>query len=244
MIPQARNLTWLPPLVLAMCTACGHGNNGNADTDPGDAPTAIPWTDETVPAQAIDTLPPLPAESIAVRPAAIRDTLLIEGTPEATTATLVDAPSDFALPFSTYVPDGISTEFGADGDVDAVRFTAAFSGRPDPNAYMHVFVYPAGTTGIQARTSAFAFMRSRMLVGDAANPIEAPAWAREAYTLSYSGNAGVRYVGRLILATHAGRYFHVLTHYPAEYGDGLGPRYTRILQWWRWEDTGRPLVRE
>jgi hypothetical protein len=244
MIPQARNLTWLPPLVLAMCTACGHGNNGNADADPGDAAATIPWTDETLPAQAVDALPPLPAESIAVRPPAIRDTLLIEGMPEATTATLVRAPSDFALPFSTYVPDGISTEFGADGDVDAVRFTAAFSGRPDPNAYMHVFVYPAGTTGVQARTGAFAFMRSRLLAGDEANPTEAPAWAREAYALSYSGDAGVRYVGRLILATHAGRYFHVLTHYPAEYGDGLGPRHARILQWWRWEDTGRPLVRE
>jgi hypothetical protein len=244
MIPQPRTCILLLSLVLAVCTACGHGNNGNTDPDPADAPTAIPLTDQTLPPQRADVLPPLPPESIAPRAPAIRDTLLIEGMPEPTTATLVHTPPGFSLPFSTYVPHGITTEFGADGDSDAVRFTAAFAGRTEPNAYMHVFVYPAGTTGIQARSSAFEFLRSRFLVGDEANPTDTPPWAREAYALSYSGDGGVHYVGRLIIATHADRYFHVLTHYPAEYGDGLGPRHARILQWWRWEDTGRPLVRE
>jgi hypothetical protein len=244
MIRQVRTRTILLTLVLAACAACGTGDADIDDAAVDGAGTAFPLTDETLPPQPRDELPPLPPESIAPRSRTIQDTLIIEGMPEPTTATLVQAPSDFDLPFSTYVPRGIQPDFDMDGRGDAVRFTAAFTGRPDPNAYMHVFVYPAGTTGVRARESAFEFLRSRFLVGDEVQPVDAPAWGREAYALSYSGDGGAHYTGRMVLATHAGRYFHVLTHYPAEYGDGLGPRYARILEWWRWEDTGRPLRRE
>jgi hypothetical protein len=85
-------------------------------------------------------------------------------------------------------------------------------------------------------------VRSRAPWRDEADPAEPPGWGQEAYTFSYAGDGNVPITGRLVLGRHADRYFHVLTHYPAEYGDGLGPRFQSILEHWRWEDTGRPLV--
>jgi hypothetical protein len=107
---------------------------------------------------------------------------------------------------------------------------------------MHVYVYPRGSTSVVARQGALEFLRSRFLVGDEARPIPPPSWAREAYDMSYSGDRGMLYAGSVVLASHRDRYFHVVRHYPAEYGDGLAPRFHRILEWWRWEDTGRALL--
>jgi hypothetical protein len=231
----------LVPLLLAVVVGC-NGRTGEAAAEDEGPDTAFPLTDESLPPQRVRELPPLPPESIAPRPEAIRDTISIEGMAEQTTATLVQPPRDYGLRFTVYVPDGLSVDYATDADSGGVRFHAAFTGQPDRNAYMHVFLYPAGTTGVVAREGAFQFLRSRFLVGDEANPVETPEWGHEAYGIAYAGDGGAQYVGQMVLASRGDRYFHVLTHYPAEYGDGLAPRFSYILRSWRWEDTGRPLI--
>jgi hypothetical protein len=232
------------PLLLAALlalAACGSQDHERPAQREGPA-TAIPLTDETVPPQPMNEAAPLPPGSVPERPASIRDTIEIEGMPESTTARLFRAPDGWGLPFSTYIPAGIEVAPETDADSGGIRFAAAFTGRADPNAYMHVYVYPRGATGIVARQGALEFLRSRFLVGDEARPAPAPPWAHEAYAMSYSGDGGVPYTGSVVVASHRGRYFHVVRHYPAEYGDGLEPRFRRILERWRWEDTGRSLL--
>jgi hypothetical protein len=162
--------------------------------------------------------------------------------PEPTPATLVRAPRGFDVPFSTYLPRGLNVDFNSRGDSAAVRFTAAFGGRPVRNAYMHILMYPPGTTRLVARGDAMAFLRGGAPWRNEGQPADPPPWALEAYTYAYTGDGGAYHVGRVVLGRHGSRYFHVVTHYPAEYGDGLGPRLNRILEHWRWEDTGRMLT--
>jgi hypothetical protein len=227
-------------LVLALCAACG----GRTDDLPEQGTLGTPpTTEQALPAQPAPELPPLPPESIPQRPRTVADTLLIEGMPEPVTATLLRAPADLGMPFSTYVPPGIAADFEPAGDGPSIRFAAAFTGTADPRAYMHVRLYPAGTSEAAARTAATDFIRSRAPWRDEAQPAAAPPWGIEAYTYQYSGDGGVPITGRLVIGRHRDRFFHVLTHYPAEYGDGLGPRFQRILELWRWEDTGRMLER-
>jgi hypothetical protein len=192
---------------------------------------------------------PEPPPLAVPRPELRQDTILIEGMPALTTGRLLTL-SAFATPLSTYVPDGITSHVEAVGDSGAVRFSAAFTDRTDPNAYMHVRLYPTGTSLPAAREVVASFLRSRrpqddpMGTSDLPEPqemVEAPQWALEAHAFDYQGDGGVQYVGRIILARYGARFFHVLTHYPAEYGDGLAPRFEYILEHWRWEHSAEAL---
>ncbi|CAN5891441.1 hypothetical protein BH23GEM9_BH23GEM9_01910 [soil metagenome] len=202
-------------------------------------------------ARQTDEPPEQQHPAVAPRPDALQDTLLIEGMPEATTLRLFTTPG-FATPFSTYVPDGIDASIETPGDTGTVRFTASFTGKADPNAYMHVRIYATGTELPQAREMVAGFLRSRRPVDDplgtsdqeeAYQPVDSPEWGLEAYSFQYEGAPNVLYVGRAIIASHGARLFHVLMHYPAEYGDGLVPRFDRTLDLWRWDDTNEMLRR-
>lgn len=220
---------------IAVATACAPG-----DDAPDAPPPVVPATDRTLP----DVAPPAvhePDPQAPPRAAEIRDTLVIEGMPEVVTFRLFRTPAGATVPFSTYVPEGIDAVFEGDSDTLSVRFPAAFNGMPHPNAYMHVRFYPAGATRREVRATVFAFLRSRAPAGEESQPADAPGWAEEAHAFTYRGDGNVLHVGRAIIASHGGRFFHVLTHYPAEFGDGLGPRFARILAHWRWEDTGEML---
>jgi hypothetical protein len=195
----------------------------------------------------------------ADRPETLVDTLLIEGMPEPSTARLLRSPPAFALPFSTYVPEGIAADFdppenadqaAAGTGGDGVRFAAAFTGTPDDRAYMHVRIYARGAPQLSPREAVGAFLRTRQPQDDPVgaididepyDEIDPPAWGEQAFTFMYRGDGDVLTSGRLVVARHQDRAFHVLTHYPAEYGDGLAPRFARILEHWRWEDTGEML---
>lgn len=184
---------------------------------------------------------------ISVRPATRQDTILIEGMPEASTATLLKTPADFPLPFSTYVPDGIGTQVDSAG----VRFSAAFDGVDNALAYMYVRPHAPDTELHEARDRVREFLTSRLANDDPVDTddyadvwdrSDAPDWAIDAYTFEYEHAApGSLYFGRVILARHGATLFHVIIHYPAEYADGLAPRFDAILDDWRWEDTGRML---
>lgn len=194
---------------------------------------------------------PEPQPQLPPRAETTTDTLYLEGMPEVVTLTLVRSPADARPGFSTYVPPGIETDVDAAGDSASVRFSAAFSGSVDPNAYMHVRLYPLGTGTAVAGEVVAGFMRSRRPqddpTGDAPaeeaphHPTDVPAWGTEAHVFSYA-DGDRRYVGRVVIGQHGPQSFHVLTHYPAEYGDGLGPRFEQILRHWRWEDSGAMLV--
>ena len=219
---------------LAALPACdGRGGDG-ARRDAPPAATESPGADTLAVAApaAPDGLPAARAETLS-------DTLLIEGMPEPVVMTLVRAPAGFDPAFSTYLPPGLVMESESRGDGAAVRFLAAFGGAPDRSAYMHVRPYPPGTSPADAMDAAIAVAGTT--AGSHAPVDSPPAWVLDGRDISHARD-GTMYLGRALIARKGDRLFHVVTHYPAEYGDGLGPRFARILHHWRWEDTGGMLT--
>jgi hypothetical protein len=190
-----------------------------------------------------DTDVPEHGAQLPQRAASISDTLLLEGMPEVTLFRLFRSPEEATVRFSTYVPDGVHAAMEGAADTLAVRFSAAFTGMPHASAYMQVRFYPFDATNRNVLAAMSELLRRRAPAGEELRAADTPAWATEAYTFTYRGDGNVLYVGRAVIALHAGRRFHVFTHYPAEFGDGLGPRFARILDDWRWEDTGAMLTR-
>jgi hypothetical protein len=146
------------------------------------------------------------------RPQEKTDSLQVEGMWEQFTARLV-APTT-AVPFSTYVPPRMEFDQQAAGEGEGFYFYAAFNGERNPNAFMLVFLLPQGADEAQARTLANAFRASR---------------------------SGARQSTRVQLGEYNGRHFYVGYTYPAEFGDGMGPRTHYIREQWIWHNDGKSL---
>jgi hypothetical protein len=159
------------------------------------------------------------------------------------TLTLVRSPEWFRPPFSTYVPPRMRTDFVADDATPSVRFAAAFDGSVSPDAYLQVRLYPPGAAELVAQQEVDAYLRGRSPRQDPITQSDRWPWALDSYGFAYGGEGGTqRFVGAMAIARHGNRFLHVLTHYPAEYGDGMGPRVAQILDEWRWEDDGSFLT--
>lgn len=221
-LPTVRTLPTLPTLLIALLAACGQ-----ADA-PGTKGNGAP-----------------PGPAVAERPATRTDTIYLEGMAEPMSLELFRTPDGFPLQFSAYVPEDMEVELLRDEEA-AVQFVAAFGGQRNPEAFVHVFVHPAGTDPQAAVGTMRSFGASRGIpVSMGIEPLPEPEgtrrmpWADRAFSFRYQGDAGW-IVGSMGLGSHDGRLFHVITHYPQEYGDGFGPRAAKILETWRWED-GVPL---
>lgn len=176
----------------------------------------------------------------AQRPSTREDTVVIEGMPEVETSMLVTAPAGFAVPFSTYVPEGLQTRFEPPS---TVRFIAAFGGELNSSAFMVVNIQDAGATAVSAGTVLDELMQTRAAAEHEAVAIDQPSWASDAIGFRSLDENGTDYTGSIIIAEHGDRLVHIVRHYPLEYGDGLPPRLHTILSDWRWEDTGEMLIR-
>jgi hypothetical protein len=203
---------------------------GGADDAPDAPPPGIP-ADSTTEAGPTDA-------GHADRPDGRTDTVSIEGMAEPVELTLFRSPEGFPLPFTAYVPTNMRPEIEDGG----ARFIAAFGGVANPDAFVHVFVFPAGTDRAHALDAARAYETGRGVpVSRGLEPVEdggeapRPAWAIEAYRFRYQGVDGW-FVGTIGVGEHGGRYFQIVRHYPAEYGDGFPPRADLVLETWRWAD--------
>jgi hypothetical protein len=179
------------------------------------------------------------------RPAERADTVMIEGMPEVSSSQLVTSTLEHGVPFSTYKPEGLQTLYDRDGAAAGLRFAAAFSGDAEPEAFMHVRFYGPGKRPAPAEVAnllPLPWQDQAAPAPGACQPVDPPSWAEAACAFDYTAPGGQHRVGRVLVARRGDHAFHVLTHYPAEFGDGLGPRFQRILDEWRWEDTGDLLV--
>jgi hypothetical protein len=220
--------------VSLLCVACGAREDaapGEDGTQPPTADAAPPATPQEPP-QVDDPAPP------AARPQTRTDTIMVEGTAETSTSRLVTASGGFARPFSTYVPEGIEAAVNAPS---TARFTAAFAGNLNSDAYMEVFVYPSGATRPRDEEILSRLMSARNAAEHETSGIDRPSWAMEATAFRYVGADGTNFTGSVMVGQHGGTWVHIVRHYPVEYGDGLPPRLNAILGHWRWEDTGEML---
>ena len=224
--------------LLLFCAACGTRGDGTADdtdTPPdesGTVPPAQPAPDQPAPHD-----PPSAPHDPPSRPATRADTVLIEGMPEVEEQRLVTSPEGFVVPFSTYVPEGLDVMFAPP---TAVRFIAAFAGNRNDEAFMVVHVQDEATN-VTAEQLLSELATQRRLSRQEIVQRERPSWAIDAAGLTAVDGKGTRVSGSAEIVEHAGRRVHIIRHYPAEYGDGLGPRLHTILSEWRWEDTGTML---
>lgn len=236
-----RNFLLVMTLVLASAS-CGPA--GEEDGAAGDGPLA----DSVAAAEAADSEPAAVPDD---RPPERLDTLRIEGMPEPMPLRLYGTPDDFRPGFGAYVPGDMlveETEADDEGDGRSVHFRAAFGGQVTPDAFIHLYVFPDTVTPAGARAAVRGYEAGRGIpVSRGIEPLPEPEagrrmpWALEAYTFRYQ-SGGQWYLGSIGLGSHAGRLFHLITHYPAEYGDGFGPRADILLRTWRWAD-GSMLVR-
>lgn len=232
-----RALTTLLALLLAGCSP-DRPADGNAVPEASPAP---PFSMETLPPDS--PAPVRPAEQLPTRPPVLQDSVPIEGDWQRERLTLVRSPSGFDPPFSTYVPEGLRTEFLVGDSTPSVRFVAAFAEKVNPDAYLQLRLYPPGATELVVRTAVDAYLRGRAPRQDRFAPSSGWPWSIGAWDFDYTeGRTPIHYIGTIAIARHGNRYLHVLAHYPAEYGDGVGPRFHRLLQEWRWEDDGSRLV--
>jgi hypothetical protein len=171
------------------------------------------------------------------------DTLSIEGLAEPIALRLYRAPDGFPLRFAAYVPGDLE----AREEESAIRFTAHLGGRTEPDAFLHVFVFPPGTDRRAAVASARGYKTGRgIAVGQGLEPIADDLkppnlqWAVRAFRFRYQ--SGGRWFGGVLgVGEHDGRFYQIVRHRPVEYGDGFAPRADLVLETWRWAD-GSPLI--
>lgn len=226
-------------LLLAACAGADDDREPEADALPGDTAAASDTATAGDTAAASDPADP--------RPDVRTDTLFLEGMPEPIELGLFRAPDGFPLPFSAYIPSDMAVEVEAEGEAGegaAARFVAEFGGHRNDDAFVHVFVFPPGTDANTAIAQARGYKASRGVpAGKGVEPLgdsEEPqlAWALQAYRFRYE-SGGTWYQGLIGVGEREGRYFQLVRHYPAEYGDGFGPRAALIEETWRWEDGSR-----
>lgn len=221
--------------------ACGSGQPPAEDAPADDSVPSPPYNLETLPQDS--TVAVARRDSLPPRPAVLEDSISIEGMAQAERLTLVRSPAGFSPPFTTYLPSQMRVDFVASDTTPSVRFVAAFAGRTNPEAYLQVRLYPPGAAELVARTAVDTYLRGRDPRQDNVHPSEGWQWTIDAYDFQYgAGPQQSGFMGTIGIARHGNRFFHVLAHYPAEYGDGVGPRFERILREWRWEDDGSRLV--
>lgn len=179
-----------------------------------------------------------PPERPSPRAATIEDTVMLEGNPEPMTLRLFRPAGDFPLPFSTYVPEFLTGSTVTPGEPPEVRFTPANPTDFTRTAVISFVVYPAGTTEAQARGIARGAAADRGTVTDLERP---HAYAADGWRFRGSGTPGAALTGWVELGRRGDRWFHILVQYPAEMGDGMGPRVVTILEHWRWEPSGERL---
>jgi len=169
----------------------------------------------------------------AAEPEVRLDTLWIEGMPEVVEHRLYRAPPGFPLPFRTWVPAGLEVREVASGEGDAILFLAAF-GELRTDAALRLFVPGAELDGDAAVHLAREMLS---LQGRVRERTLRPAWSRAGFELDERERVAVSNVGE-----RAGRAFILTYEYPPEFGDGLAPRFSRILEEWGWEPDGPPRI--
>lgn len=179
------------------------------------------------------------ARALPPRPDSKQDSIALEGMELSLRFRLYDSrPAGLGVPFTTYVPEDMAVRWAPAESGDRFVARAVFGGKVEPRAYVEVRFLPAGATEAAALDSL-----SRWAPDERPSPIEGErryAWSiAERWTARGAGDQEVD--GIAALGRHGARLFVVRIEYPAEYGEGLLPRVGKVLEDWRWEDTGGGL---
>ncbi|HEY9670315.1 MAG TPA: hypothetical protein V6D11_02645 [Waterburya sp.] len=163
------------------------------------------------------------------KPSTKTDTISIEGEKTQVTLKLYDRANGV---FTTYYPEkDFIAQSRTLGEGTGTQFIYNVDGRQNQNVFVALFFPTKATTLEQLKQVA----QQRGLIQPdqwkvVTRTTEVPySWAKEKIVYQKRGSAqnlgGEVYVGEA-----NGKAFYVVTHYPAEYGDGFGPRANLILK--------------
>lgn len=226
---------------IALLLACGADSGRENNTAQSDALPPPPYSDATLPTDSPPSAGTPGATRAAERPPHKRAVVMIEGTADTVELSLVTAPDDAPLGFSTYVPPDMEVAFEAVGEARSIKFIADFGGVRNERAYVQFHFYPPGTTRALARDDITGFLSGLNPVVDRTAAVDPYPWAIEQTRFRYP-HEGQTFVGSVALAERGDILFHYVHHYPGEYGDGMAGRIRTIMEEWRWQD-GKPLIR-
>lgn len=178
--------------------------------------------------------PPAPAGEGAERPASVRTVLA--GTAEPQTLRLYTSPTDFPLPFSTYVPETMRVEALRDGRGNGIRFVSYLGGARHDSAFVYLYVYPPATPEAAAREVVRTAAERFRIFGDRTElePVHRRPWAVVEYLIRSQGTIRPGVSGWVALGRQDDRWFHVIVQHPVEMEASFDPRAERILSGWRW----------
>ncbi|WP_040396324.1 hypothetical protein [Cesiribacter andamanensis] len=150
---------------------------------------------------------------------------MLEGMAEPVELRLYQAPEGWPLQVHTYLPPGIEADAVSSGEGEAIRFRMG-------EALLSFVLLPEAVK----RSAAQARARSLFGKTNVQSCRSSYPWQWECL---YAANAKGR-VTRVLIGEQQGRQFYFLLDYPAEYGDGFGPRAAMILREWRFNKPAAP----
>lgn len=133
--------------------------------------------------------------------------------------------------FSTYFPEADFLVQTQDiNKVREVKFIANFGGIKNENAYIK-FVFNNDLKTL-AEVKNFINSKDGIIASDKLQIVNLSStvtypWAKE--KINFSISKGQEIFGDIYIGEEKGKAFYVITHYPAEYGDGFEPRADLIL---------------
>jgi hypothetical protein len=164
-------------------------------------------------------------KSQSTKPSTKKATLSVEGQKTSITLKLYENPN-----FSTYFPlEDFLAESSSSGEGQGVKFIANFSGKKNENAYVHVAFlnnfqkYSQVSKFVNSKNGLIASNKWRVVSRNKKTPYP---WAKETIVFSQGKNN----LGSIYIGEQKGKAFYVITHFPAEYGDGFVPRADLILR--------------
>jgi hypothetical protein len=217
--------------------ACGDERTGQS---PGDSVEA---SDSPVVGRDAPVSPTEPTSAVDTidRPATRTDTMMLEADPHVFEARRLDAGL-----YSVYYPaDEMIVEQGASDEGEGVRFIANFGGTRTDSAFLHIFTPNDPASGLDDVRR--LLLEPKGIIGshgwraEEMTPARYP-WAIESFRIT--GRAGSDIIGSASIGEHRGRGIVVVTAYPAEFAEGMGPRVASILASLEWKDTRTGLARE
>ncbi|QGU00658.1 hypothetical protein SYNTR_2064 [Candidatus Syntrophocurvum alkaliphilum] len=158
--------------------------------------------------------------------ATIEENIVIEGMEETITLELFEGNNNFV----TYIPESmaVETEFASDGDF--YWFYWMHEENINEDVYLQLYFYPEAVT----ETPSLSKTENLKLVDDTEKIYN---WSIGEYTSSFEAdNSFYAMIGK-----HEEQYFSIVLHYPWEYGDGLNPRFNKIIEHFYWTDTDKYL---
>lgn len=163
------------------------------------------------------------------RPEAGEKVIFIEGMPEAITVRLLKSPEGYPLDFSTYFPGDMKIDTLVSDKGQEIRFTAAFGGQVNEEAFFSIFAFPLDMAAEKAADLTEGAARSEGGVSVSADD-HRHTWTKSEYRLEDDRQ------GFLLAGIHNENWFYILSAWPSVFGDGMGPRTQLILREWQWED--------